>query len=233
MRLKLTIPTRSLLRHTPQTRAISHLHFHRSSLSITNLQAVTASITNTIPITTTTTTRLFSTTTPTNMSSDADYMAFLQKQQQRAEALAATTTIGDLGEKEVKVLGTGEEPHSAIRNLLNTDVEKSYYSSGLEIEEFKDITLEWGKEEMPTEDEFATLLSTGPVTKEPFSSWDPRGNYKETEIAIKKASGADEVSVYRVSREGARYEYFVLAKVVKSPRLVGVRFKAIEDVDDE
>jgi hypothetical protein len=86
------------------------------------------------------------------MSSDADYTAFLQKQQQRAEALAATTTSGDLGEKEIKALGTGEEPHSAIRNLLqDTKVEERFYNSGLEIEEFKDVTLEWGKEEMPNE----------------------------------------------------------------------------------
>ncbi|KAI5819737.1 hypothetical protein BZA77DRAFT_350236 [Pyronema omphalodes] len=167
--------------------------------------------------------------------SDSDYMAFLQRQQQQAEALAATTTTtGDLRKRDIGALGTGEEPHAAILSLLqDNSVQEKFYNSGLDVEEFKDVTLEWGKEEMPSEDEFATLISADHVTKEPFSSWDPRGRYHETEAAIKEASGSNEVLVYRASGEGASFNYFVLAKAVKNSRLVGVRFSAVEDVEDD
>ena len=56
--------------------------------------------------------------------------------------------------------------------------------------------------------------------------WDTQGLYKDVVGATREATKGSDVRVYRISREGARVEYWVVG--VEGGKLVGVKALAIE-----
>ena len=62
------------------------------------------------------------------------------------------------------------------------------------------------------------------------SDWDPQGQYKEAVDAVKNAGDGGDVKVYKVTKDGTRSEYWVLALAGKGKeaRLVGVKALAVE-----
>lgn len=56
--------------------------------------------------------------------------------------------------------------------------------------------------------------------------WDTRGQYKKLVHATREATRSSDVMVYRISKAGARVEYFLVGVV--GGKLVGVKASAVE-----
>lgn len=59
-----------------------------------------------------------------------------------------------------------------------------------------------------------------------IGEWDPQGQYKDVVDATREAAKGGDVRVYRIAREGARAEYWVVG--VEGDKLVGVKALAVE-----
>jgi hypothetical protein len=59
-----------------------------------------------------------------------------------------------------------------------------------------------------------------------IGAWDSQGQYKDVVDAVRKEAKGSDVRVYRIGRDGARVEYFVVG--VEGGTLVGVKALAIE-----
>jgi hypothetical protein len=59
-----------------------------------------------------------------------------------------------------------------------------------------------------------------------IGEWDSQGQYKALVDAVRKETKGSDVRVYRIARDGARVEYFVVG--VEGGKLVGVKALAIE-----
>jgi hypothetical protein len=59
-----------------------------------------------------------------------------------------------------------------------------------------------------------------------IGEWDSQGQYKDVVDATREASKGSDVRVYRISREGARVEYWVVG--LEGGKLVGVKALAVE-----
>lgn len=59
-----------------------------------------------------------------------------------------------------------------------------------------------------------------------IGEWDVQGQYKDVVDAVREATKGNDVRVYRIEREGARVEYWVVG--VQGGRLVGVKALAVE-----
>ena len=56
--------------------------------------------------------------------------------------------------------------------------------------------------------------------------WDSQGQYKDIVDAVRKETKGSDVRVYRIERDGARVEYFIVG--FEGGKLVGVKALAIE-----
>jgi hypothetical protein len=59
-----------------------------------------------------------------------------------------------------------------------------------------------------------------------IGEWDPRGEYKDVVEAVREVGKGNDVRVYRIGRDGARFEYWVVTLV--DGKLIGVKALAIE-----
>ena len=59
-----------------------------------------------------------------------------------------------------------------------------------------------------------------------IGEWDPQGQYQEVVDAVREATKGSDVRVYRIAKEGARAEYWVVGLV--DGKLLGVRALAVE-----
>lgn len=172
----------------------------------------------------------------TQMASDDDYAAFLE----RASA-PADKPAGDAG---VETRGKGVSTHAQAPAALVQAVRGRYYASEAD-EEFEAVGVEWG----------GSALGSGGFPR-PFSLWgestdlnrvgavasiagvgegevremrvgefDPRGEYGDLVSKVGEVGGG-EVKVFRVERGRARCEYWVVT--LAEGKVVGVKVKAIE-----
>lgn len=59
-----------------------------------------------------------------------------------------------------------------------------------------------------------------------IAEWDPQGQYKEIVDAVREACKGSDVRVYKVGKDGARVEYWVVG--VEGGKLFGVKALSIE-----
>lgn len=83
--------------------------------------------------------------------------------------------------------------------------------------------------------EFAKLIShpdpsNAQIEIQDPADWDTQGQYGEILDAVREAGKGNDVRVYRITKDGARVEYWVVTTEGKGKdaRLVGVKALAIE-----
>ncbi|KAH8687762.1 hypothetical protein BGZ60DRAFT_394405 [Tricladium varicosporioides] len=162
-------------------------------------------------------------TTTNKMASDEDYSSFLNKVNE--DPSSGTAKSQSSGKKELKALDEGVE----IPAILKKATEDAYYVSDAD-EPFVPVTLKWSGKKLPGEKEFAKLVNHPDPKKAEVSisdvkEWDPQGQYKELVEAVKEACGG-EVKVYRVEKEGARVEYWVIG--LRGGQVLGAKALAVE-----
>jgi hypothetical protein len=59
-----------------------------------------------------------------------------------------------------------------------------------------------------------------------IGEWDPQGQYKELVDAVRKETKGSDVVVYRIVRDGARVEYWLVG--LEGEKLLGVKALAVE-----
>jgi len=59
-----------------------------------------------------------------------------------------------------------------------------------------------------------------------IGEWDPQGQYKDVVEATREVSKGSDVRVYRIGKEGARAEYWVVG--LEGGKLLGVKALAVE-----
>jgi hypothetical protein len=59
-----------------------------------------------------------------------------------------------------------------------------------------------------------------------IGEWDPQGQYKDVVEATREVSKGSDVRVYRISKDGARAEYWVVG--LEGGKLLGVKALAVE-----
>lgn len=166
------------------------------------------------------------------MASDQEYSDFLNKANSDPNEGRASTASKSQGSKmEFRATEKGVEVPKVLREVC--EGEGIYYMSDAD-EPFEPVALScdggW-----PKEDKFAELINhpdpgSAEVEIMSTSDWDPQGQYKEAVDAVKKAGDGGEVKVYKVTKDGTRSEYWVLALAGKGKeaRLVGVKALAVE-----
>ncbi|KAH8811836.1 hypothetical protein F5884DRAFT_750184 [Xylogone sp. PMI_703] len=162
----------------------------------------------------------------TKMASDEDYAAFLEKANQDPnEGIANTSGSNKL---EFKAVSTGVK----VPDVLSKATQDAFYISDSD-EEFVPVCLKLpkGKKGLPDEVAFADLVThpdpeSAEVSIMDVAEWDPQGQYKELVDATREAAKGSDVRVYRIGKEGARVEYWLVG--VSEGHLVGVKALAIE-----
>ncbi|KAK5660991.1 hypothetical protein OQA88_12368 [Cercophora sp. LCS_1] len=164
------------------------------------------------------------------MASDEDYMAFLNKaNQDPSEGYTKTKATAAGG--PFKTTDAGEEIPKCLTKVAKGD---TFYVSDAD-EPFVGVALRFGGGGLPDEEEFAKMIGhPAPQDAEieildPVD-WDRNGSYQEVIDAVTEAGKGNDVRVYRVNREGARAEYWVVTREGegKESRLVGVKALAVE-----
>jgi len=176
------------------------------------------------------------------MSSDADYMAFLDKVNaqrdgaQQAEYSTSTSKI------RTETVHTGVSvPHSL------QSISANFISETDEL--FEPVVLKWNEAKMgiwPDAGQFTSLITRSKdhadhlarsVTTLSENSFDPRNQYASVLRAVREAvsasassgsGSAEEVKIYRVEIGASTVEYWVLALDTNDGRIVGVKAKAVE-----
>ncbi|KPM40929.1 hypothetical protein AK830_g5675 [Neonectria ditissima] len=157
------------------------------------------------------------------MASDDDYMAFLNKANQDTGGAATQSE----GKATLKAKDEGSEVPKEIRNVCRDAV----YVSEAD-EPFEEVSLKWdGKNRLPTESEFATLInhpsgSDAEISIEDPLIWDAKGQYTNVLEAVRKATAGNDVRVYRVVRDATRVEYWLVSS--KDGKLVGAKALGVE-----
>jgi hypothetical protein len=59
-----------------------------------------------------------------------------------------------------------------------------------------------------------------------IGEWDTQGAYKEVVDAVREAGKGSDVRVYRIARDGTRFEYWVVT--LAEGKLVGAKVLAVE-----
>ncbi len=179
------------------------------------------------------------------MSSDADYMSFLDKANQDTGAAKASTSKSAFASTR----SVDTEVPVALQQ-----VDKFYYSSETD-EPFEPVSLKWERDSFPDEgnsntfqiqhilyqrskcanfipDQFKELVDhKAEVMIMKTTEFDPRNQYDEVLDAVKKAAGVDEhdaTRVYHVVHGKTRAEYYIVALDKSHSKLVGVKVKAVE-----
>ncbi|KAG7103359.1 hypothetical protein HYQ44_017447 [Verticillium longisporum] len=229
-KLSSSATTNSAIRFTSTLRTIPSLCSTRTTVipqSLIPLQPIPPRARRNI---TTTSFTAFHATSRT-MGSDEDYMAFLDKANEDPSAGRAKPTSAPGGGAQLKAQDNGVEVPEAIAAQLKGG-DKIYVSEA--DEPFEGVALSWSKR-LPDEVQFAELVEH-PEPKEaeveildPFD-WDSEGIYKELIEAVREASKGNDVRVYKISRGGARFEYWVLTALGegKAGRLVGAKALSVE-----
>jgi len=184
------------------------------------------------------------------MSSDADYLAFLDKANAQREA-GASQALSQPAEAEairIETVETGVRVPEVLTSI------SEYYISETD-EPFEPVALRWpgaARGIWPEADQFAALVtgsspSTSVATSElsrsvetlSVSAFDPKNRYAPVVRAVRAAraasSGSDAVSesdvdikVYRMELSSSRVQYWILALDAEEGSIVGLRAKAIE-----
>ncbi|TGJ79212.1 hypothetical protein E0Z10_g9553 [Xylaria hypoxylon] len=164
------------------------------------------------------------------MASDEDYMAFLNKANQDLSEGSAKPQSSN--KAEFKATDNGAKIPAAIQEAIKD----AFYVSDAD-EPFVPVCLAWdeGGKGLPDEEEFAALIhhpdpSKADIEIQDPADWDTQGQYKAILDAVSKASKGNDVRVYRVAKEGARVEYWIVTTDGKGAdaRLVGAKALAIE-----
>ncbi|KAF4456787.1 hypothetical protein F53441_1138 [Fusarium austroafricanum] len=156
------------------------------------------------------------------MSNDDDYMAFLNKANQDTGADATTQ-----GKAIFKAKDQGVEVPKAITNVCKNAV----YTSDAD-EPFEEVSLKWeGKNGLPSETEFATLINHSSPSSADIKildplNWDSHGQYTDVIEAVREASQGNDVRVYQVSRDATRTEYWVVSHA--DGMLIGAKALSVE-----
>ncbi|POR34142.1 Uncharacterized protein TPAR_05639 [Tolypocladium paradoxum] len=164
------------------------------------------------------------------MASDEDYMAFLNKANKdlsEAQAQARAERQEMVKTATLKTVDDWSDVPKAIEDVCKSEV----YVSEAD-EPFEVVSLKWhGKDGLPNEFEFAKLInhwspeSADVDILDPLD-WDSRGQYTRVIEAVREAGWGNDVRVYRVGRDHARVEYWVVTS--EEGRLVGAKALAIE-----
>lgn len=165
------------------------------------------------------------------MASDEDYMAFLDKANRDPnEGYAKPQSSG--GAQQFKATDDGAQIPAAIQEATRD----AFYVSDAD-EPFVPVCLAWDEtgKGLPDEEEFATLIhhpdpANAAVEIQDPADWDTQGRYEAVLDAVSRAGRGNDVRVYRVARDGARVEYWVVTTdgKGKGARLVGAKALAVE-----
>ncbi|KAI1432356.1 hypothetical protein GGR50DRAFT_689007 [Xylaria sp. CBS 124048] len=176
--------------------------------------------------------RNFTTTAATKMASDDDYMAFLNKANQDPSAGYAKPQSSSGGASELKATDDGAVIPAAIQEATKD----AFYMSDAD-EPFVPVSLAWneGGKGLPDEVEFATLIhhpdpEGADIDIMDPADWDVQGAYGTIVDAVTAAGKGNDVRVYRVPKEGARVEYWIVTSDGKGvdAKLVGAKALSIE-----
>lgn len=66
------------------------------------------------------------------------------------------------------------------------------------------------------------------MSSQTVEDFDPRGQYKSVVDAVKKATGKNEVQVFRVELDGTRSEVWVVGVDESGDRIVGLKALVVE-----
>jgi len=166
------------------------------------------------------------------MASDEDYMAFLDKANKDPSDGAAELTAASNKKQEFKTTDAGVQVPTVLRNV----VEDSFYVSDAD-EPFVPVCLAWDEsgKGLPDEEDFATLISHHSPSNAEIeimdpADWDSQGQYHKILDAVREAGHGNDVRVYKVVRDAARVEYWVVTTEGKGKqaKLVGVKALAVE-----
>ncbi|KAM3427729.1 hypothetical protein MY4824_009270 [Beauveria thailandica] len=159
------------------------------------------------------------------MSSDQDYMAFLNKANKDADEAHAKSS--KTARAQLKTLDAGQTAPQGIVEVCKEAV----YTSDAD-EPFEPVSLKFtGAGGLPDEEEFAELIEHWDVAKAEISildplDWDSNGQYRQLLEAVRDASKGNDVRVYRVVRDTTRVEYWVITRA--GERIVGAKALAVE-----
>ncbi|RFU29767.1 hypothetical protein B7463_g6584, partial [Scytalidium lignicola] len=161
-----------------------------------------------------------------DMASDEDYAAFLDKANRDPnEGIVKTASNG-------KVEFTAVSSGVKVPEVLSRATKDAFYISDAD-EEFVPVclTIKSGQKGLPDEVTFASLINhpnpeEAEVSIMDVAEWDPQGQYKDVVDATREAAKGSDVRVYRIAREGARVEYWVVG--IEGKELVGAKVLAIE-----
>lgn len=167
--------------------------------------------------------RYLSGTRSPKMASDEDYMAFLNKANQ--------DTGGATTQSSSKVALKAKDEGSEVPKEIAKVCRDAVYTSDAD-EPFEEVSLKWdGKNRLPTESEFATLINHPSPSEAEISildplSWDSKGQYTDVLEAVRQATAGNDVRVYRVVRDATRVEYWLVSS--KEGKLVGAKALGVE-----
>ncbi|KAK5997034.1 hypothetical protein PT974_02384 [Cladobotryum mycophilum] len=164
------------------------------------------------------------------MASDEDYMAFLNKANQDTDdARVAAATTQSFYPPQFKTTDAGSEVPKVIRDAIGDAV----YVSDAD-EPFHGVSLKWsGEGGLPDEEEFVKLINHWDIENAEVDimdplDWDSQGQYNNIIEAVSEATQGNDVRVYKVTRDAARVEYWLISRDDNEGRIVGVKALAIE-----
>ncbi|KAH7154945.1 hypothetical protein B0J13DRAFT_521114 [Dactylonectria estremocensis] len=157
------------------------------------------------------------------MASDDDYMAFLNKANQ--------DTGGATTQSSSKAAFKTKDADSEVPKEISKACRDAVYVSDAD-EPFEEVSLKWdGKNRLPTESEFATLINHPNPSDADISIldplvWDSKGQYTELLEAVRQATAGNDVRVYSVTRDATRVEYWLVS--TKDGKIVGAKALSVE-----
>ncbi|KAL2136682.1 hypothetical protein VTI74DRAFT_2093 [Chaetomium olivicolor] len=169
------------------------------------------------------------------MSSDQDYMSFLDKANADPSKGVATAQKGqntEAGKKQFRATQEGVEVPAPLVNVCK----EAFYTSDAD-EPFEAVALAWdeGGKGLPDEEEFAQLIGhwdpkNAEIEIQDPIDWDRSGQYANVLDAVREAGRGNDVRVYRVVKGGVRVEYWVVTTEGKGKgaKLVGVKALSVE-----
>lgn len=158
------------------------------------------------------------------MASDEDYASFLDKVNEDPNKGTAKTQSS--GKIQLKAVDEGVTVPAGLKKATKD----AFYVSDAD-EPFEPVVLKHSGKSLPNEITFAKLVNhpspkDAGVSIMDIGEWDSQGQYKDIVDAVRKETKGSDIRVYRIERDGARVEYFVVG--LESGKLVGVKALAIE-----
>jgi len=158
------------------------------------------------------------------MASDDDYAAFLDRaNKDPSQGFTKAQISGKMG---LKAVDDGVEVPAVLKRVAKD----TFYVSDAD-EPFVPVCLRLNGETLPNEETFARLVGH-PSPKEAgvaimdIGEWDTQGQYADVVAATREATKGNDIRVYRISREGARAEYWIVG--AEGGKLLGVKALAVE-----